>query len=113
MNLNKIIACAMLLGLLSGVSVAQRARTGGGLPGARLPNAVNTGDNSIHIPGQTTISPHASTVPSSAKSRTVTPNATNNPKARTVNPNATRVPDQVIVPDANRGAGRTAVPPIQ
>jgi len=100
----------MLLGLLCSVSMAQHARTGGAAPGARLPNAVNTGDNSIHIPGQTTIAPHTSTIPSSAKSRTVTPNATTNPKARTVDPNATGVPDKVIVSDGNRGANRTSVP---
>ena len=41
MNLRRLFACAMLLGLLTSLSFAQRQRLGNGgtMPGARLPNA--------------------------------------------------------------------------
>ena len=95
MNLNKIIACGMLLGLLSSVSLAQRARlnNGGTLPGARLPNAVSMGGGTVHAPNQGAITPKISTTPNAAHAKTVGPNAASKPDAGTVNPNATTSPD--------------------
>ncbi len=107
MNLNKILACGLMLGLLTAVSVAQRARlaTGGTVPGARLPNAVHqpithgNGDISRVTPNTvTTARPDA------------TPSPTSNTKTKA---NTNRVSDRVITPDANDVSDRIAVGPIK
>ena len=115
MNWKTIVACGMLLGLLSTASFAQRQRlgTGGTMPGARLPNATNgggtfnkgisVGQGSITSTGKGgTVQPNAT---GSASSRTVSPNA------GTINPNGSKVPDHVTVPDANGLGNRTNVGP--
>jgi hypothetical protein len=112
MNWKTIVACGMLLGLLSTVSVAQRQRlaTGGTMPGARLPNATNGGGvSNSGINGV-----QGSTTSNSRNGGIVQPNATNAPTTKTVspnastgNPNAGKVPDRVTTPDATGLGNRT------
>jgi len=119
MNLNKIFACGMLLGLLTAVSFAQHQRIAGGgtMPGAHLPNTIHSGGvlgapdattlgkGSVTSGGQTSgvFTPNATTTPSA---KTVSPNAnldpnasTISPHARTVDPNANTTPERVTIPD--------------
>ncbi len=116
MNWKTVVACGMLLGLLSTVGFAQRQRlaTGGTMPGARLPNATNgTGvSNSGIKAGQ------GSSTSSSRTGGVVQPNATSTPTAKTVspnasngNPNAGKAPDRAAVPDASSQGNRTSVGP--
>jgi len=113
MNLNRILVCGMLLGLLTAVSFAQHQRIAGGgtMPGARLPNTVHSG-GTLGLPDTTTLSkgsstsgvfrPNATTTPSA---KTVDPNAsTISPHAGTISPNASTTPEHVTIPDA-RGLG--------
>lgn len=85
MNLSKLIACVMLLGLLSGVSFAQRGRlnNGGTVPGARLPNAWTPSSGTSHTPTLGTTGPNT---------QKVQPNTTTSPAAKTVSPNANTNP---------------------
>ena len=116
MTWKSLMACGMLLGLLSTVGFAQRQRlnTGGTMPGARLPNAVHGGgtSNSGITAGQ------GSSTSNGRTGGVVQPNATSTPTAKTVspnastgNPNAGRVPDRVTVPDATGRGNRTSVGP--
>jgi hypothetical protein len=123
MNWKTIVACGMLLGLLSSVSFAQHQRlaTGGTSPGARLPNATNgggtfnrgitTGQGSITSTGRTggIVQPNATSTPTS---KTVSPNtSTIDPTAGDVRPNAGTVPNRVTVPDSTGLGNRTNVGP--
>lgn len=105
MNLSKLIACGMLLGLLSGVSFAQRGRlaNGGTVPGARLPSAWTLGHGTTHTPTSGT------TVPNAPK---IQPNTTTSPTAKTVGPNANTVPNNATpLPNSRDGVnGRGAGP---
>ena len=92
MNLNKLIVCGMLLGLLSLAAPAQRVGARGTVPGARLPNAVNMGTGTVHAPSQGSIAPKISKTPN-AHSKTVAPNATTVPDASRIKPNAGAVPN--------------------
>jgi hypothetical protein len=94
--MKKTIVCGMLLGLLTTVGSAQRARTEPGMvPRARTvgvgpsvpmtPN-VGVGATSGNL-GHDGVAPSARTTGS--KASTVTPNATNGTTASTVKPNAT------------------------
>ena|SRR5271165_958343 len=123
MNWKTIVACGMLLGLLSTVSFAQRQRlnSGGTLPGARLPNAVHSGgtfNSGVGVgQGSTTsnghkggtVQPNATSTPTT---RTVSPNtSTIDPNTNTIRPNAGTVPDRVTVPDSTGLGNRTNVGP--
>lgn len=91
-----LIACGILLGLLSTAAFAQRARlsSGGSIPGARLPDAV-------HNPSVGSIPPSVSTTPSATHAKSVGPSAASKPDAKTVDPNATTNPDtKTIEPNA-------------
>lgn len=131
MKLKMVIACGMLLGLLCGVSYAQRGRFSAGahsaVPGARLP-AANPGDSlgnigTTHLPSATKgpIAPNAHTTtatnPSSVKSTApaaeTRPSAESDPAATTVKPNAGTVPDRVTGPNGNAVDGRANVGPTQ
>ena len=96
MNLWKLIACFMLLGLLSSMSFAQRARlaTGGTTPGARLPNASTLGRGTTHTP-----------IPAPSAPQKTQPNAATSPAARTVGPNANTTPNRVTPPPNSREWG--------
>ena len=88
MQLKKVLACGMLLGLLSGVSFAQhmRLRTGGTMPGARLPNTVH---GTLGTPSAGSVS----------DAHQVRPNATTTDNAKTVKPNTSITPDRPPMPD--------------
>ena len=104
MNSKKMIACGMLLGLLTAVSFAQHQRVfgGGTMPGAHPPNNVHSGGN-LGVPNTTTL--NKGSITSSGRQAGVTrPNATTDPNAQTVRPNADPKPDHVSIPDA-RGLG--------
>jgi hypothetical protein len=96
MSLKSVIVCGALLGLLTGVSFAQRRVTpiGTTTPGARVPNAVRGGDlaPTPTLPAQTGISSHT-------PNTTVAPNTTTPPTAKTVAPNVPTMPDRVIAPN--------------
>ncbi len=109
MNVKRLIVCGMLLGLLTAVSFAQRGRlaTGGTVPGARLPNAVHTGQaGSVQIPSHTG---NRTIGPNTQKIGTVQPNATPGRNTPTTAPNADT---RVITPDAHDIGNRT-IPPNQ
>ncbi len=115
--MKKVLVCAMLLGLLTSVSYAQRGRAvrGAGAT-ARMPNVMpvspTAGINPSAVSkGHDGVLPNATTTGKNPKP--LTPNATTDPTAKTVAPNAktvgpnpvTTVPDRVITPDANTGPG--------
>ncbi len=119
--MKKVLVCGMLLGLLTTLSWAQRERTVVG-PAARMGGvgpAARIGPNSLGIPPHgiapnartagtaTTVRPNAT----AGKATTVRPNATNGGAAKTVRPNVTKMPNKVILPDADGINGRTVIPP--
>jgi len=104
--MKKLLICGMLLGLLTGVSVAQRGRAVGGAgPAARVAPSGPIAPNARISPNTIGIE-HGGALPNATtkKSQTITPNATNAPAARTVGPDAGSTPDtvpgHVITPDA-------------
>lgn len=94
-SLKTLMACGALLGLLTGMSFAQRRVTPIGTTpaGARMPSAIHGGEvpSTPTLPSQTGMSSHAPTT-------TVAPNTTTAPATKTVTPNTTTVPDRVISP---------------
>jgi len=112
--MKKVLACGMLLGLLTAVSFAQHQRTGfgGTMPGARLPNAVPGAGSPNHgtfpgtFPSQGQAAPNAHTTG-------VQPNSVTPATPNTVRPNPTMTPDRVQLPDTQNGTNRTAGPPIR
>ncbi len=110
MNLKKVIACGMLLGLLTAVSFAQHQRTasGGTMPGARLPNTVHSGGvlGNPTYPSSVKAAPNTHTIG-------VQPNTTTSPTAKTVGPNVNTNPDHVTTPNAQDVGNRTAAGPVQ
>ncbi|HUI84881.1 MAG TPA: hypothetical protein VL240_11690 [Candidatus Binatia bacterium] len=105
MKLNKVLACGLLLGLLTSVSLAQHGRLAGGgtLPGARLPNAVNR-------PIGHTGSDLGRLAPNASKTG-VQPDAVGTRVSKKTKANANRVPDRVLIPDAHGIGNRTALGP--
>jgi hypothetical protein len=119
MNWKTIVACGMLLGLLTTVSLAQHQIRGSGsgtMPGARLPNAVPNGgpvNSGIGLGSSSqTIRPNATSSPTA---KTVSPNAsTGSSHAGTVGPNTETLPSRTTLPDANGlGNHTTDVGPTQ
>ena len=106
MNVKKVLACGLMLGMLAGISIAQRQRlgTGGTLPGARLPNAT-----------------HQPIIHSGSDTTRITPNAVNTARPDAIvgrtpqksKANVTRVPDRVITPDTIDRTDRISTGPIQ
>ena len=115
MNLKKLLACGVLLGLLTTVSLAQRGRlsNGGALPGARLPNATTHVQINHADPNVDRVTPNASKT--GAQPDAVGVHAAKNPKpnADRVPNSANRVSNRVITPDANDVSDRIAVGPIK
>jgi hypothetical protein len=131
-SMKKILICGMLLGLLTGVGVAQRGRTMGNVgptarsapnvgvaPSARTigpntgiaPNARTVGPNA-GIAANARIAPNATTVGPNAT--TVNPNAVKiGPNATTVAPHAKTVPDSAVTPSAKTVAPDARVAPQQ
>jgi hypothetical protein len=123
MKLKMVIACGMLLGLLSGVSYAQRARLGAGaahgtVPGARMPIAVpmdhlgNAGADVKSTPTAKSSTAKPSSVKPTAPAAETRPSAESDPAASTVRPSAGTVPDRTTVP-TNTVDGRASVGPTQ
>jgi hypothetical protein len=125
MKLRMVIACGMLLGLLSSVSYAQRMHLGPGaahgtVPGARMPIAVpadHIGTADANVKSTPNAKPTATTKPNSVTSTGASaqtrPSAKTDPTASTVRPSAGVVPDRVTGPDGNAVDGRTTVGPAQ
>lgn len=110
--MKKLLVCGMLLGLLTGVSYAQRGRTVGGVgpSAARFPNVgpvsphAGVNPNSIGM-AHGGVLPNATTTTSKTP-KTITPNATFDPKAQTVGPHATTTaPVHGTLPNAHIGPG--------
>jgi hypothetical protein len=108
--MRKLLAYGMLLGVFSGLCVAQHVRPlGGGVgSGARAPNVMPISPNAGMNPdavgvGHGGVLPNATTV--SKNPVRVNPQAKSSPTAVTVGPHATGVPDKVITPDAHQGPG--------
>jgi hypothetical protein len=107
MNVNKVISCAILLGLLSTAAFAQRGRLAGGgtMPSARQPNAVHntqgvpTGNQGVPV----------NTAPRTQKTAGATPNAVG-PRTE---PNARPMPNHAGTPDAHDMGNATRVGPNQ
>jgi len=107
MNLWKLIACLTLLGLLSGMSFAQRGRlsTGGTAPGARSPSAWTLGRGTSHTPIP------ATTASSASKTQ---PSATTSPAAKTVSPNTHSAPATMTpLPNSRDWGNGRGVGPVQ
>jgi hypothetical protein len=123
MKLRMVIACGMLLGLLSGVSYAQRMHLGPGaahgtVPGARMPIAVpadHMGTASADVKStpttkSTTSKPNS--VTSTGASAETRPSAETDPAATSVRPSTGTVPNRTTVP-TNTVDGRANVGPNQ
>jgi hypothetical protein len=138
--MKKVILTGMLLGLLTGASVAQRGRPAGPVSPTARPNTVSPtarpdvdmstrrspGASPTVAPGRTTVyqpvNPTAAPIrdPQVGASTTVAPNGTTT--NRNVSPTAAPIQDPVVggsataVPDSrtvNRNVDPTAAPPIQ
>ena len=112
--MKKLLICGLMVGLLSSVGVAQRARSMG--PAARTPGMepiapnAHMGAGSASV-GHSGISPSA--VPAGTHARTATPNATSGTSSKTVSPNAGRPSDRVMLPDARGISDHTRIDPNQ
>jgi hypothetical protein len=123
MKLKMVIACGMLLGLLSGVSFAQREHLGTGrtMPGARLPDSHPMG----HIGDSSSKPPDTRVAPDAHKTASKSPNAKTPDHATDGKPDASKAPDHAsdVAPDASKTPdrvpdntttrGRTDVGPTQ
>ncbi len=116
--MKRILICAMMLGLLTSVSVAQRGRAAGGVgPTARMPGmepvapAGRIGPNAVTLGHGVGVPPDA--ISTASHSKTVTPNATSGSKAKTVSPNANTTPDRATMPDAQGSIDHTRIDPNQ
>lgn len=111
--MKKLLVCGMLLGLLTGISFAQRGRAmGGGIgpSGARLPNVGPVSSHAGVNPDAIGM-PHGGVLPNAATTtsktpKNTTPHATFDPKAQTVGPHAnTNPPIRGTLPNARPGPG--------
>jgi hypothetical protein len=113
MNLRKLFACAMLLGLLTSLSFAQRQRLGNGgtMPGARLPNAAQP--NPIGISRNAQRLGNGGTMPGARLPNAAQHNPTDT--KHSVDPNAAPAPDRVKMPPntGDIGSHTAGAEPIQ
>jgi len=123
--MKKLLLFCTVVGLLTGVSFAQRGRAVGGVgptagrmtsvgpiaPNARIsPNAVNIGHNGI-APNATSIGANPKTVaPNSTAGATATSTGTTTTKT---GPNTNKNPDHVVVPEAVPTGTHAGVGPDQ
>jgi len=114
--MKKVLICGMLLGLLTGVCMAQRGHAAGGVgpmahPGPNVfgtshggiaPNARTAGPVTTVAPRPITAAPNAQTTVA-PKATTVAPNAaTVTPKAATITPETIAPRARTISPDAQQ-----------
>jgi len=102
MDIKKIIACGMMLGMLTGVGFAQRGKlaNGGTLPGARLPNSVSPPRIHSNAP-----------VMGSQTAGISSPKGITRTSPKGISPSSRRMPDTMIGPNAHELGNRTAVGP--